>query len=69
MESPLDKPNSIKLKTLDKIDYFMTACFTLEMLVKIVTYGFLFNGKRSYLRSWWNVLDFVVVTAALITLG
>jgi len=68
-ENPLDKPNSLKLAVLSKIDYFMTSCFTLEMIMKIVTYGFLLNGSNSYLRSIWNVLDFVVVSAALISLN
>jgi hypothetical protein len=67
-ESPLDEPKSYKLRVLAKIDYFMTACFTLEMVLKILTFGFAFNGSDSYLRSGWNIIDFIVILSALISL-
>ena len=67
-ETPLDEPGSFKLSLLEKIDYFMVACFTLEMVFKILTFGFAFNGKERYLRSGWNIIDFIVILAALISL-
>jgi hypothetical protein len=54
---------------LEKIDYVMTAIFTLEMLCKIIAYGFLFNGPKSYLRVSWNILDFVIVLSSLLSLN
>ena len=68
-ESPLDDPNSKKLRNLIYIDYFMTSCFTIEMLCKIFTYGFVLNGKTSYLRDGWSILDFVIVFSALMGLN
>ena len=68
-ENPLDLPDSMKLKVFQYIDYVMTACFTLEMIMKIITYGFVVNGSNSYLRSIWNALDFLVVSAGLISLN
>jgi uncharacterized membrane protein len=47
----------------------MTACFTLEMSSKIIVYGFVFNGKQSYLRVSWNILDFMIVSSALVSLN
>ena len=47
----------------------MTAFFTIEMTSKILAYGFLFNGKHSYLRVAWNVLDFIIVLSALVSLN
>ena len=56
--------------TLTRIDYAMTAIFTVEALLKIITLGFLINGPKSYLRiEPWNVLDFLIVVISLISLG
>lgn len=46
----------------------MTAIFAFEMVVKMVSSGFLFNGKNSYLYNGWNILDFVIVTSAIVGL-
>jgi hypothetical protein len=67
-ETPLDDPMSQKIKILGYIDLFMTAAFTFEAVVKIIARGFLFAGKGSYIREAWNVLDFVIVVAALLGL-
>jgi len=45
----------------------MTTIFTLECLVKIILFGLLFNGKSSYLRLAWNVMDFIIVLFAIIS--
>lgn len=45
-----------------------TAVFTFEMIAKIITYGFLFNGRDSYLRNSWNILDFVIVWISLVSI-
>jgi len=39
----------------------MTGVFTLELLAKVIACGFLFNGKGSYLRNFWNVMDFIII--------
>ena len=49
------------------IDYFMTAVFTIEMLLKIVVFGFITNGPESYMRVGWNLLDGLIVVSALLT--
>ena len=46
----------------------MTAAFTIEALIKIISFGLLFNGKNSYLRGAWNCLDFVIVASALLSI-
>jgi Trk-type K+ transport system membrane component len=48
------------------IDCFTTAIFTLEAILKIVTLGFLFCGKNSFLRNSWNILDFIIVIFSII---
>lgn len=44
----------------------MTAIFTLEAIFKIIVHGLLINGKDSYLRVLWNLIDFLTV---LISIG
>ncbi len=36
--------------------------------MKIIAYGFLLNGKQSYLRNAWDVLDFVIVLCSIVAL-
>lgn len=69
LEEPLDDPELFKLKVLQYIDFGMTAVFTFEMCSKILSYGFAFCGKNSYLRNGWNILDFVIVLSALVSLN
>ena len=68
-EHPLDNPESEKLKVLAIVDVVFTAIFPLEAVLKIVALGFLLNGKRSYLRDSWNILDFIIVFTSLLSLG
>ena len=51
-----------KVKLLSQI---ITVLFILEAIIKIIVYGFLFNGPDSYLRDGWNIFDFIVVVAAI----
>jgi len=47
------------------LDFITTGIFTIEAIIKILLFGFVFNGKHSYIRLPWNVLDFVVVGVSL----
>ena len=46
----------------------MTIAFCAEAVIKIISFGFAFNGPTSYIRNAWNVLDFIIVLAALLGL-
>ena len=46
----------------------MTSAFTFEMIVKIIAKGFAFAGKDSYIREPWNILDFIIVSSALLSI-
>lgn len=50
-------------------DIVLTAVFAIEALFKIITFGFLFNKSKSYLRNGWNIIDFVVVIVSIISLA
>lgn len=68
IDNPLNNPNGTLHDVLMKLDYFMTAAFTIEATLKIVASGFLFNGKKSYIRNPWNILDFLIVIFSIVGL-
>jgi len=43
--------------------------FISEAILKILTFGFLYNGPLSYLRNPWNRLDFVIVIFSIISIS
>lgn len=49
----------------DILDIYFTVVFTVEMLMKIVSLGFVLH-RGAYLRSGWNVLDFFIVILAYV---
>ena len=65
LDKPLADPAGLQKIMIRAIDSVLTLVFFAEALMKIVAYGFLFNGKHSYLRNYWNILDFFVVTSGL----
>ena len=62
-ESPLDPTGTAKEAFIDKCEWVYLYVFTVELILKIVSYGFLFH-PGAYLRQAWCQLDFVVVTLA-----
>jgi hypothetical protein len=69
IDNPLDDPESVKVKTLEILDIVITACFILECALKVVAYGFVVNGRSSYLKNGWNVLDFAIVVISVFSLS
>ena len=47
----------------------MTTLFTLECLINIILFGLICNGKTSYTRDLWNLMDLMIVTFSIITLS
>ena len=67
-ESPLADPKSGLAKIFESADLAFTVIFILEAAIKIITFGFAMNGKNSYLRNKWNILDFLIVTVSILNL-
>jgi hypothetical protein len=38
-------------------------------LIKVVVYGFALNGPDSYMRSSWNVMDFIIVFFSMVSIA
>ena len=49
-------------------DIFFMVIFTIEFVIKIIADGWVF-GERSYFKSVWNSLDFIVLTSFWITVS
>ena len=69
--------NSIKMivdtyftnsKLLDSLDIVFFCFFAMELIIKVISFG-LAIGKGSYLRDYWNILDFIIVIFNLIDLS
>jgi len=46
----------------------ITSFFICESLIKIIVNGLIFNGKNSYLRVSWNIMDFIIIILSLISI-
>uniref|UniRef100_A0A8C5R9D5 Voltage-dependent N-type calcium channel subunit alpha n=1 Tax=Leptobrachium leishanense TaxID=445787 RepID=A0A8C5R9D5_9ANUR len=57
-----DSPRNDVLKYMD---YIFTGVFTFEMVIKMIDLGLLLHSG-SYFRDLWNILDFIVVSGALV---
>ena len=49
LESPLMDPESKKAEVLYWIDVVVTGFFTLELILKVIVYGYIMNGEDSYM--------------------
>jgi hypothetical protein len=65
LEDPLEDPDtpSELTKMLHTFEIGFNCIFTIEMMTKIVAMGFS-SSKGSYLRSGWNVMDFIIVVTS-----
>jgi voltage-dependent calcium channel L type alpha-1D len=50
-----------------RIDFSFGIIFTVEATAKIIVYGWAFN-RNAYIRSPWNVLDFLTVVVSILLL-
>merc|ERR1719421_1664432 len=64
---PLSDPGSDLNVGLALADKIFTVIFVVECVMKIIALGFVF-GPKSYLRNWWNILDFFIVLVSVFDL-
>ena len=50
-------------RLVEKLNYFFTTAFAIEMFVKVTVQGF-----KSYFESGWNTFDFIVTWASIVDL-
>ncbi|XP_026516372.1 voltage-dependent P/Q-type calcium channel subunit alpha-1A [Terrapene carolina triunguis] len=61
----LSTTNPLKDQVLRYFDYVFTGVFTFEMVIKMVDLGLVLH-QGAYFRDLWNILDFIVVSGALV---
>lgn len=54
------------MRVFHNIEYLFALVFLLEALIKIIAFGLILNGQKSYLRSAENVLDFLIVIGSIV---
>ncbi|CAH8458049.1 unnamed protein product [Schistosoma turkestanicum] len=64
-EDPLHA-NSPRNRILNMFDYFFTSVFTVEITLKMISYGFVLH-EGAFCRSVFNLLDLIVVCVALVS--
>ncbi|XP_045779667.1 muscle calcium channel subunit alpha-1-like isoform X8 [Maniola jurtina] len=68
-EDPLDAAQKgFRNWLLSQFDIFFTGIFTLELFLKLITYGLILH-QGAFLRSAFNVLDMLVVCVSLISMS
>ena len=65
LEEPDASPGLLEI--LDFMDYGFTIIFLIEMTLKIAVLNFYWGASNAYLKDPWNVLDFCVVCASVLS--
>ena len=63
--NPFNDPHSLLGNLLYIGDCIVVALYFLEILMKILTYGFLLNGPHSFMMDLWNFLDLFIFISTL----
>jgi len=64
----VDDPTADSQSALfQKIDNVFLILYTIEMVLKVLGLGFVMK-KGAYLRDYWNILDFIIVSAGYVAL-
>ncbi|ODM95155.1 Voltage-dependent calcium channel type D subunit alpha-1 [Orchesella cincta] len=66
-EDPLND-GSERNMILNKFDYFFTTIFTIEICLKMISFGFVLH-EGAFCRSAFNLLDLLVVCVSLVSFG
>ncbi|NP_001335573.1 Voltage-dependent calcium channel type A subunit alpha-1 [Caenorhabditis elegans] len=68
MEQHLPKNDKKALSEwLERTEPYFMGIFCLECVLKVIAFGFALH-KGSYLRSGWNIMDFIVVVSGVVTM-
>jgi len=65
VSNPLLDPEETGTKILKTLDFTFSIIFIIEMVMKLLAFGFLF-GPDTYLHNGWNWIDGVVVVVSII---
>lgn len=66
MKDPFKSSQSTYNQSLIVTDYVILVVYLLELAMKTIVNGFLFNGKNSFLRKFHNFLDFFLLVLTFV---
>ncbi|XP_022081221.1 voltage-dependent L-type calcium channel subunit alpha-1D-like [Acanthaster planci] len=66
-EDPIDKNKTLNF-ILNCFDYGFTVAFTIEILLKVISFGLVIH-KGAFCRNFFNLLDLLVVTVSYISIA
>jgi len=67
LDDPMDSPSSVASTVINTIDLVLSIYFLIEIIVKSVIFGFLFNGEASFCKDTWNQIDLLVTGISLMS--
>ena len=65
LEEPLQDPNWKFTSFFMYSNNLITLIFVMELVMKVIVYGLVFNFNDSFLRDGWNVLDCFIVICSI----
>ena len=68
LDNPLSDQESTFNQILKALDLIFSVIFMMELIVKVISLGFLFH-PGSYLRNPWNMLDAAIVLISILSLA
>ena len=68
IENPLEPVDSPTNVIIFYCDLAVTVIFTIEVIMKVIAKGLIINGEESYLHTFWNCLDLLIVIVSIISL-
>jgi hypothetical protein len=51
------------------VDRFTSLLFLIEIIIKVIAFGLICNGRQSYLRNSHNIMDFVIVVSSFVAIS
>ena len=60
--------DGLYIKAMNLINVIINIVFIFEMIIKIISLGFLMD-TGSYLRETWNILDFFIVVTSILDMA
>jgi len=66
-ENPLDDVNSTKHKIIRFNELIINSIFLIEIALKVIANGLVFNGQQSYMRNIYNFVDFIIVLVSFVS--
>lgn len=66
ISNPMNDPNTVSSNLLYMGDCIVVSLYFIEILMKIISHGFLLNGPHSFTMDLWNCIDLLIFILTLL---